>query len=129
MDVPTPWPRTNLFCAWALIWTTQPIGCEAVKGVKLAYKPTPQTLELVTTFRDMVNDAIRICLDEDIRGRLRLRDRIYKSQGRYGVLSCFPYSVAEIAWSIVKKHRRWHRRPYAKKLMLKMDAANYSLNY
>jgi IS605 OrfB family transposase len=102
---------------------------KAVKGVKFAYKPTPQTLELLTTFRDMVNDAIRICLDEDIRGRLRLRDRIYKSQGRYGVLSCFPYSVAEIAWSIVKKHRRWHRRPYAKKLMLKMDAANYSLNY
>ena len=103
---------------------------KAVKGVRFAYKPTPQTLELLTTFRDMVNDAIRICLDEDIRGRLRLRDRIYKeSQGRYGVLSCFPYPVAEIAWSIVKKHRRWHRRPYAKKLMLKMDAANYSLNY
>jgi hypothetical protein len=102
---------------------------KAVKGVKFAYKPTPQTLELLTTFRDMVNDAIRICLDEDIRGRLRLRDRIYKSRGRYGVLSCFPYSVAEIAWSIVKKHRRWHRRPYAKKLMLKMDAANHSLDY
>ena len=78
----------------------------------------------------MVNDAIRICLTEKINGRLRLRDRIYKEfQERFRVLSCFPYSVAEIAWSIVKKHRRWHRRPYAKRLMFKMDAANYSLNY
>ncbi len=78
----------------------------------------------------MVNDAIRVCLTDKIKGRLRLRDRIYKEfQEKYGVLSCFPYSVAEIAWSIVKKHRRWHGRPYAKRLMLKMDAASYSLNY
>ena len=78
---------------------------KAVKGVKFTYKPTPQTLELLSTFREMVNDAIRICMDEKIKGRLRLRDRIYREfQDRYGVTSCFPYSVAEVAWSIVKKH-------------------------
>jgi len=78
----------------------------------------------------MVNDAIRICLEEKGRGRLRLRDRIYKEfKERYGLASCFAYPVAEVAWSIVRKHRRWHRRPYAKRLMFKMDAANFSLNY
>ncbi len=78
----------------------------------------------------MVNDAIRICLSENIKGRLRLRDRIYKEfQERYGVVSCYPYSVAEVAWSMDKKHRRWHRKPVAKRLMLKMDSASYSLNY
>ncbi len=78
----------------------------------------------------MLNDAMRICLNENIRGRLKLRDRIYKEfQERYGVMSCYPYAVAEIVWSIVKKHKRWHRRPYARRLMFKMDAANYSLNY
>ena len=103
---------------------------KAVKGVKFTYKPTPQTLQLLTTFKDMVNDAVRTCLNENIKGRLKLRDRIYKGfQERYGVLSCLPYSVAEVAWSIVKKNRRWHRRPYAKRLMFKMDSANYSLNY
>jgi hypothetical protein len=102
---------------------------KAFKAVKFTCKPTPQTLSLLRSFRDMVNDAIRICLDENIKGRLRLRDRIYKEfQQRYGVLSCYPYAVAEVAWSIAKKHKRWHRRPYAKRLMLKMDAANYSLN-
>jgi len=103
---------------------------KAVKGVRFSYKPTPQTLELLSTFRALVNDAIRISLDENVRGRLKLRDRIYKEfQKRYGVTSRFPYSVAEVAWSIVKKHKRWHRRPYARRLILKMDGANFSLNY
>jgi IS605 OrfB family transposase len=101
-----------------------------VKGVKFGYGPVPATIELLSTFRNMVNDAIRICLAERILGRLNLRNRIYREfQERYGVLSCYPYSVAEIAWSIVKKHKRWHRRPYARRLMFKMDAANFSLNY
>ncbi len=103
---------------------------KAVKGVEFSYKTTPQTIELLSTFRAMMNEAIRICLNEKIKGRLKLRDRIYKEfRERYGVLSAFPYSVAEVAWSIVKKHKRWHRRPYAKRLIFKMDAASFSLNY
>jgi hypothetical protein len=103
---------------------------KAVKGVKFTYESTPRTLELLSTFRALVNDAIRICLSENIRGRLKLRDRInMELRQRYGVVSCFPYSVAEVAWSIVKKHKLWDRRPSARKLMLKMDAASFSLNY
>jgi putative transposase len=103
---------------------------KAVKSVKFSYTPTPTTRELLESFRGMVNDAIRICLDEGVMGRLKLRDRIYKEfQARYMVTSCFPYSVAEVAWSVVKKHRRWQRKPFAKRLMMKMDAQNYSLNY
>ncbi len=103
---------------------------KSVKAVKFGYKRTLETRELLETFRMMVNHAIHKCLDQGIKGRLRLRDRIYKEfQETYGLVSCYPYSVAEVAWSIVKKHRRWHRRPIAKRLMLRMDAANYSLNY
>jgi len=100
------------------------------KAVRFAYRPTPQTKEILEIFRVMVNHAIHICLEENIRGRLKLRDRIYKEfQGRYGIVSCYPYSVAEVAWSIVKKHTRWHRKPYASRLMMKMDSASYSLHY
>jgi len=103
---------------------------KAVKGVKFVYQPTPHTRELLSIFKDMVNDAIRTCLAERIRGRLKLRDRIYKElQERYGVTSCFPYCVAEVAWSIVKKHKRWQRKPHAKRFVFKMDSANFSLNY
>lgn len=101
----------------------------SVKGVKFGYEGTSETLSLLSTFKQMVNDAIRICLDEKIKGRLNLRNRVYREfQVRYGVASCFPYSVAEVAWSIVRKHRKWHRAPYAKRLILKMDSRNYSLS-
>jgi putative transposase len=103
---------------------------KAVKSVKFSYRTTSLTNELLETFREMVNEAIRICIGENIHGRLRLRDRIYKEfQARYAVVSCFPYSVAEVAWSISKKHKRWHRKPVATRLMMKMDVNNYSLNY
>jgi putative transposase len=103
---------------------------KAVKGVKFAYEPTPQTLELLFTFRDMLNEAIRICLAEKIKGRFKLRNRIYREfRLKYGIVSSLPYSVAEVAWSIAKKHKRWHRRPFARRLMFKMDAASFSLNY
>jgi len=84
------------------------------------------TRGLLSTFRDMINDAIRICIEEDVHGRLPLRNRIYKEfQERYAVLSGYPYSVAEIAWSIVKKHKKWGRKPVASRLMMKMDSQNY----
>lgn len=103
---------------------------KAVKGVRFGYQPTPQTRELLRVFRDMVNDAIRISLSEKIRGRLRLRKRIYNElRERYGVVSYFPYSVAEVAWSIVKKHKRWQRKPHARRLMFKMEAMRFTLNY
>jgi hypothetical protein len=114
----------------SLILKAHFLDVKAVKGVKFAFQPTPQTLNLLSTFRDMVNDAIRTCLAENIRSRLELRDRIYRElQERYGTVSCFAYSVAEVVWSIFKKHKRWHRKPHAKRLMFKMDAANFSLKY
>ena len=109
-----------------LAWALQ---IRAYKSVRFHYEPSASIKELLQTFRDMVNDAIRICLEENISGRLRLRNRVYKDfQKRYGVLSGYPYSVAEVAWSIVKKHRKWGRNPIARKLMMKMDVQNYSIN-
>ncbi|MDA4127659.1 MAG: RNA-guided endonuclease TnpB family protein [Thaumarchaeota archaeon] len=103
---------------------------KTVKAVSFSYKPTSTTKQLLETFRMMVNHAIHVCLDEEIKGRVNLRDRIHKEfKERYGVVSCYPYSVAEVAWSIVKKHKRWQRKPTADRLMMKMDAAKYSLNY
>jgi len=103
---------------------------KVVKAVRFAYVPTAEIRELLGTFRMMVNHAIHLCLGEGIRGRLKLRNRIYREfRERYGVSSRYPYSVAEIAWSIVKKHKRWHRRPSAKGLMMKLDSRSYSLDY
>ncbi|MDV3292999.1 MAG: RNA-guided endonuclease TnpB family protein [Nitrososphaerales archaeon] len=103
---------------------------KSVKAIRFDYRPTEQTSELLETFRMMVNHAIHICLEENIKGRFNLRNRIYREfRERYGVTSNYPYSVAEVAWSIAKKHRRWQRKPYASHFMLKLDTASYSLNY
>ncbi len=106
------------------------LSVKSIKAVRFSYRSTEQTRELLETFRMMVNHAIKIALEEKVEGRLNLRNRIYKEfQERYGVLSCYPYSIAEVAWSIIKKHRKWQRRPSASRLILKMDVYNYSLNY
>ncbi len=57
-----------LYGRWRLYGITQCWDVKAVKGVRFAYKPTPQTLELLATFREMVNEAIRICLVEKLEG-------------------------------------------------------------
>jgi len=101
-----------------------------VKSVRFDYTPNQLTLKLLETFREMVNDAIKICLQEGIRGRFKLRNRIYKEfREKYDVSSGFPYSVAEVAWSIAKKHRRWDRIPVAKRLMMKLEAQKYDLRH
>lgn len=101
---------------------------KAVKAVRFAYNPTQETRELLESFRLMVNHAVKIGLDEKIHGRFNLRNRIYRQfREGYGAMSCYPYLVAEVAWSILKKHRRWNRRPSTTRLMLKVDAANFSI--
>jgi putative transposase len=103
---------------------------KSIKAVRFGYEATPETRQILETFRMMVNHAIHLSLTEGVKGRLKLRDRIYKEfQVRYGVASCYPYSVAEVAWSIVKKHHRWNRAPVARHLMMKIDSDNYSLNH
>lgn len=105
-------------------------GNKSIKSVKFGYTGTPATKILLAKFRDMVNEALRIGMAENIEGRLRLRDRIYREfQSGYDVSSRYPYCVAEVAWSILKKHRRWHRPPRATRLMLKVDSENYTLNH
>jgi hypothetical protein len=62
-----------------------------IESVKFGYQSTALSLEMLKIFRDMVNHAIRICLEEDISGRFNLRNRIYKDFRRtYGVASNYP---------------------------------------
>ncbi|MDA4128713.1 MAG: hypothetical protein OK422_04600 [Thaumarchaeota archaeon] len=48
----------------------------SLKAVTFSYEPTHETRELLETFRLMVNHAIKLCFAENIKGRLRVRDRI-----------------------------------------------------
>jgi hypothetical protein len=50
----------------------------SVKAIRFSYEPIAQTMEILETFRMMVNDAIQISLNENIKGRLNLRNRVYR---------------------------------------------------
>ena len=44
---------------------------KSIKAVRFTYQPTAQTLQLLHTFREMVNRAIQICLAENISLQLK----------------------------------------------------------
>jgi IS605 OrfB family transposase len=78
----------------------------------------------------MVNEAIRVGLKSNPRSRFELRNQVYFDfKKRYGLHSHYAYSACEVAYSIVKKNRKWGRPPCAKRLMLKLDNESYWLKH
>jgi putative transposase len=50
----------------------------AIKSVKQSLQPTPELLQLMETFRRMVNDCIRIGLQNGVSSMKRLSKLSYK---------------------------------------------------
>jgi len=101
-----------------------------VKAVQFKYQPTEQIINLLKTFKDMVNEAIRIGLEKKIKSRFRLITEVYQHfKERYQLHTHYILNACEVAFSIIKKHKKWYRKPYAKRLMLKLDNQTYQLNY
>jgi len=106
------------------------LSVSRVKAVQFSYKPTDQIMELLETFRDMVNEAIRVGLEKGVRSRFSLIRLVYGYfKERYGLHTHYILNACEVAFSIIKKHRRWQRKPYAKRVMIKLDNQTYQLNY
>jgi hypothetical protein len=60
------------------------------KAIRFGLVQTSRSHELLVSFRMTVNHAIHICLEEKIKGRLKIRDRIYKEfQKSYVVTSAY----------------------------------------
>lgn len=100
-----------------------------VKTVQFHITPTPQLLRLLEQFRTMINEAIRIGLERNVKSRFQLvKEVYYYLRERYELHTHYILNACEVAFSIIKKHRKWGRRPYAKRLMLKLDNQTYKLN-
>lgn len=101
-----------------------------VKAVQFHIQPTEQLLRLLETFKDIVNEAIRIGLEKKVKSRFRLIAEMYQYfKERYSLHTRYILNACEVAFSIIKKHKKWYRKPYAKRLMLKLDNQTYQLNY
>lgn len=94
------------------------------------FKADERILSLMTTFREMINEAIRIGLTAKPRSRYQLRNLVYYDfKRRYGLHSQYTYNACEVAFSIIRKYRKWGRRPYAKRLTLKIQSESYWLKH
>src|SRR5437667_1338793 len=90
---------------------------------------------LLSEFRVLVNESIRIALHQDIRSRARLAMAAYKDLStRHAVYKQYIPSAFEVALGVLKDHRRRLKRkkrssvPYVRKLMLKAENQSYRLD-
>lgn len=95
-----------------------------MKSAKQHFEPTPQLLQMMETFRMMVNDCIRIGLKYDVSARVKLTKLCYHQLTRYNIYSvyklCAIYHAAGIIANRKKSIKRGFkpRQPYAKRPLL-----------
>lgn len=101
----------------------------SVKAVTFRYQPTTQILDLLETFRDMVNEAIRIGYEKKPKSRFKLIQEVYAYfKERYGLHTHYILSACECAFAMLR-NRKWKKKPRAKHLFLKLDNQTYRLHY
>ncbi len=90
---------------------------------------------LLSEFRLLVNESIRIAMREDIRSRARLVRAAYKTLSSEHVIhKKYIPSAFEVALTVLKAHRRRLKQkkrssvPYIRKLMLKAENQSYRLD-
>jgi putative transposase len=90
---------------------------------------------LLSEFRLLVNESIRIALREDIRSRARLVRAAYPVLSRgHAVYKQYIPSAFEVALGVLKAHRRRLKRkkrssvPYMRRLMLKAENQSYRID-
>ncbi len=90
---------------------------------------------LLTEFRLVVNESIRIAVREDIRSRARLTRTAYKElSARHTLYKQYIPSAFEVALGVLKVHRRRVRKgkrssvPFLRRLLLKAENQSYWLD-
>ena len=96
----------------------------AIKSVKQTFLPSAEVIEIMETFRRMVNDCLRIGVENDIFTMKRLSILAYQKLSLYDIVSyyklCAITHVAGILANRKKSIKRGHlpRNPYARRPLL-----------
>jgi putative transposase len=104
---------------------------QAFKTVQIPYEPTGTVINLLETFRNMVNYCVDVGLEKNVSSRFRLQDEVYHHLGEYGLHTWYGLSAIEAATAILKNYRKAKRRcryvraPHASKLMAKLGNQGY----
>ena len=106
---------------------------QAVKAVQIPYQPSEEILNLLETFRNMVNYCVQVGLKKNITSRFRLSNEVYNELNRCGLHTWYSLSAIEVATAILKNYRKAKRRkanvkrPHVKKLMAKLGNQAYKV--
>ena len=96
----------------------------AIKSVKQCFEPTPELLRIMEIFRQMVNDCIRIGLENNVSTRIKLTKLCYSQLARYSIYSIYKLCAISHAAGILANRKRsikrgfQPRQPYATRPML-----------
>lgn len=102
---------------------------KAVKAVRFQYTPREDVRVLLLTFRDMVNEALRIGFEKKPRTRFQLIMMVYYDfKEKYGLHTHYILGACECAFAMLR-NRKWRKCPYARNLFLKLDNQTYRLDY
>jgi putative transposase len=86
-----------------------------VKSIKQPFQPTPAILQLIETFRQMVNDCIRMGLENNTTSMKRLSMLSYPQLARYQTYSNYKLTAISKAAGILKARKKSIQRGYPTK--------------
>ena len=104
----------------------------AIKAVKQKYQPSQEILCLLEQFRLMVNECVRIGLEENVSSLGTLSKKAYHQLSRYKTLSYYRYTAMSNATGLLSAYRKSlkkhleTKKPHVTKLML-MDCYGFKI--
>jgi putative transposase len=96
----------------------------AIKSIKQNYTPSHEVLQMMETFRKMVNDCIRIGLDNNVSTMKKLCSLAYKQFANYDIVTYYKLCAISHAAGILDNRKKSIKRglqprlPYAERPLL-----------
>lgn len=84
-------------------------------------------LSVLETFRHMVNEAIRVGKEHNIRTRYKLITACYDGFKKYNLHSHYTLSACEVACARLKQYRKHRKLAYVRKPHLKLDNQSFKI--
>jgi len=96
----------------------------AVKSVQ--FRHSEPIGELLETFRRMVNEAVKVALEQRITSRFRLIRAVHGPFKHYGLHTHYALSACEVACGLIRNRKR-RKTPYVRGAFLKLDNQTFKI--
>jgi putative transposase len=101
---------------------------KVTKSVSFRYSASDELSSLFEDFRCMVNDAIRIAIQQSPKSKFKLIELAYPRLKEYSLHTHYILSACEVAFSAYRNKKR-KSTPYIRRAFLKLDNQSYRLDH